>query len=264
MNVKLETIQKTTNLIEINNLQKIFEDKNSLEDLIVLDNLTLSIEKGEIFGLLGTNGAGKTTLINILSGSTIPTHGEVKIDGFDVIEEFNRIKDIINICPQEFALFDYMSGMENIEFFAALYSIPKYQIQVILDEILTHLGLEHAISRKSKHYSGGMKRQLNLIISLLNQPSLLFLDEPTVGMDPRVRRKTWELINSFKNEERTIILTTHYIEEAEALCDRVAILDYGKLIELGRPEDLLKKYDAKNLEEVFLKITGRRIMEGVQ
>lgn len=125
------------------------------------------------------------------------------------------------------------------------------------------LGLYEASNRKAKDYSGGMKRQLNLIVALINKPNVLFLDEPTVGMDPRVRRTTWEFISSIKDRERTIILTTHYIEEAEALCDRVAIIDYGKLVALGSPKELMEKQDAKNLEEVFLKLTGRRILEGI-
>ena len=129
-------------------------------------------------------------------------------------------------------------------------------------EFLNLLGLLDASNRKAKNYSGGMLRQLNLIVALIHDPPILFLDEPTVGMDPRVRRITWKFINSLKESNKTIILTTHYIEEAETLCDRVAIIDFGKLIEIGSPKELIMKYQSKDLEEVFLNITGRRILEG--
>ena len=132
-----------------------------------------------------------------------------------------------------------------------------------MERFLDLLGLTNAANRTSKKYSGGMLRQLNLIVALISDPPILFLDEPTVGMDARVRRKTWEFINSLKETNKTVILTTHYIEEAEALSDNVAIIDYGELIALGSPKSLMEKYKAKNLEEVFMKITGRRILEGI-
>jgi len=141
--------------------------------------------------------------------------------------------------------------------------MSKEKIKERAEELLKLLDLYEASKRKAKHYSGGMKRQLNLLVALINEPNILFLDEPTVGMDPRVRRKTWEFIGSIKNQNKTIILTTHYIEEAEALCDRVAIIDYGKIVALGAPKELMAEHEAKNLEDVFLKITGRRILEGI-
>ena len=141
--------------------------------------------------------------------------------------------------------------------------MPKTQISERAEELLKLLGLYEAQKRSAKGYSGGMLRQLSLIIALINEPAILFLDEPTVGMDPRNRRKVWDFLNSMKSQNRTIILTTHYIEEAEALCDRVAIIDYGKLLAIGPPQTLIEEYKVKNLEEVFLKITGRRILEGI-
>ncbi|NHJ33032.1 MAG: AAA family ATPase, partial [Asgard group archaeon] len=139
----------------------------------------------------------------------------------------------------------------------------KEKINERAEKLLKLLGLFEASKRKTKEYSGGMKRQLNLIVALINEPNILFLDEPTVGMDPRVRRKTWEFISSIKKQNRTIILTTHYIEEAETLCDRVAIMDYGEIIALGPPKELIAEHGVKNLEEVFMKITGRSILEGI-
>ncbi|MEJ2278841.1 MAG: ABC transporter ATP-binding protein [Candidatus Lokiarchaeota archaeon] len=199
--------------------------------------MSFHVKKGELFGLLGPNGAGKTTTINMLCGLLKPTEGTAIVGGHDVKKNLNKIKGLISICPQEPAVFPFLTGRENIEYF----------------------GNMHLMSKNS----GGMLRQLNLIVALINKPKILFLDEPTVGMDPRVRRKTWEFIHSLKNQNRTIILTTHYIEEAEALCDKVAIIDLGKLVALDSPKKLMEEYNAKNLEEVFLEITGRRILEGI-
>ncbi|MBA7673659.1 Daunorubicin/doxorubicin resistance ATP-binding protein DrrA [subsurface metagenome] len=141
--------------------------------------------------------------------------------------------------------------------------MPKKKIKERTDKLLELLDLTEASKRKTKGYSGGMRRKLNMIIALISDPEIAFLDEPTVGMDPRVRCSTWEFIGSLKNQNKTVILTTHYIEEAEALSDRVGIIDYGELIALGPPKELMEKYESKNLEEVFMKITGRRIVEGI-
>ena len=173
------------------------------------------------------------------------------------------VKALIGVCPQEAAVFQFLNARENIELFGNLHAIPKTILKERTDKLLDALDLTEASKRKAKTYSGGMLRKLNLIIALIGDPEIAFLDEPTVGMDPRARRATWEFIQSLKAENRTIILTTHYIEEAEALSDRVGIIDYGKLIELGPPKDLMAKHETKNLEEVFLKITGRRIVEGI-
>jgi ABC-2 type transport system ATP-binding protein len=141
--------------------------------------------------------------------------------------------------------------------------VSKKELEERMDTLLELLGLAEASRRKAGGYSGGMLRKLNLIVALISDPKIAFLDEPTVGMDARARRRTWEFIGSLKGEKKTIVLTTHYIEEAEALSDRVGIIDYGKLVELGTPKELMERHQAKNLEEVFLKITGRRIMEGM-
>jgi ABC-2 type transport system ATP-binding protein len=141
--------------------------------------------------------------------------------------------------------------------------MKKVEIEENMDRLLKILNLSNASKRKTKGYSGGMLRQLNMIIALIHDPQIAFLDEPTVGMDPRVRRATWDFIRSLKKKNKTIFLTTHYIEEAEKLCDRVAIIDYGRIIEIGKPNELIQKYMVNNLEDVFMKVTGRRIMEGM-
>ena len=254
---------ENSNAVEVKDLRKIYAGKKDIEDVKAVDGISFSINKGEIFGLLGPNGAGKTTIINVLCGLLKPTEGTAKVGGYDVIENLNKVKELIGLCPQEAAVFPFLTGRENIEFFGNMHLMSKEKINERAEELLKLLGLLKASKRKTKGYSGGMKRQLNLIVALINEPNILFLDEPTVGMDPRVRRKTWEFISSIKNQNRTIILTTHYIEEAEALCDRVAIIDYGKLVALDSPKKLMEEHESKNLEEVFLKVTGRRILEGI-
>ena len=249
-------------LIEVKDLKKVYRNKKSIEQVKAIDGITFSIKKGEIFGLLGPNGAGKTTTINILCGLTLPTSGEACVAGYGVKNEIRKIKELIGVCPQQAAIYKYLNAKENIALFGNLHLVEKDKINKRMNNFLDLLGLSEASNRKAKHYSGGMIRQLNLIMALIHDPPILFLDEPTIGMDPRIRRKTWNFINSLKQENKTIILTTHYIEEAESLCDTVAIMDYGKLIEMGSPKELIEKYNSKDLEEVFLNITGRRILEG--
>jgi ABC-2 type transport system ATP-binding protein len=233
------------------------------DEVTAVDKLNLEIMEGELFSLLGPNGAGKTTTINILTGITKPTNGTATIAGFDVTENMNEIKKLIGVCPQEAAVFQFLNAKENIELIGNLHSLSKKEIEERTTGFLELLGLTDASQRKAGGYSGGMLRKLNLMMALINDPKIAFLDEPTVGMDARSRRNTWEFIGSLKGENKTIILTTHYIEEAETLSDRVGIIDSGKLIEIGTPEELKNKYNVTNLEQVFLNITGRRITEGL-
>ena len=257
-----DKIYGNKNVIEAKNLKKIYRNKKNIEDVKAIDNITFSIKKGEIFGLLGPNGAGKTTIINILCGLILPTTGEACVAGYDIKKEIRKIKELIGVCPQQAAIYKYLNAKENIALFGNLHLVEKDEINKRMNVFLDLFGLSEASKRKAKHYSGGMIRQLNLMMALIHDPPILFLDEPTIGMDPRVRRKTWNFINSLKQKNKSIILTTHYIEEAESLCDTVAILDYGQLIEMGPPKDLIEKYSSEDLEEVFLNITGRRILEG--
>lgn len=243
--------------IIIQNLVKKFDDITAVNDL------NLQIKTGELFSLLGPNGAGKTTTINILSGLLKPTKGTVFVGGYDVKKELNHIKEMIGVCPQEAAIYKFLTGKENLDLFGSLQGMPKREIKERSEYLLKLLDFEDASKRKVKGYSGGMLRKLNMLIALIHDPEIAFLDEPTVGMDPRARRNVWEFIASLKKQKKTVILTTHYMEEAEALSDRVGIIDYGELIALGTPKELMQKYEVKNLEEVFLKITGRRILEGI-
>ena len=269
LNVRFDDVQKKMTPFKsgkISNVVPIIVIKDLLkrfEGVTAVDNLNLEIGEGELFSLLGPNGAGKTTIVNILTGIIQPTKGSATMDGFDVTKNVANVKRIIGVCPQDAAVFSFLNARENIELFGNLHSLSKMDLEKRTDRLLELLGLTEASRRRAGGYSGGMLRKLNLIMALINDPKIAFLDEPTVGMDARARRKTWEFIGSLRNEKRTIILTTHYIEEAEALSDRVGIIDCGKLIELGTPNELMERYEAKNLEEVFLNITGRRILEGI-
>lgn len=233
------------------------------EDITALDGLSLQVEKGELFGLLGPNGAGKTTTINILCGLIKPTNGSATVGGYDVLKEPAKVKELIGVCPQETAIYPYLTGAENVELFGNLHAMNKETLKTRRDMLLEKMGLTQDAKRKAEKYSGGMKRRLSLILALIHDPQIAFLDEPTVGMDPQSRHAVWDFIKELKKEDKTIILTTHYMEEAEELCDRVGIIDHGKLIALGSPKDLISKNKVKNLEEVFIKITGRKIREEI-
>lgn len=241
--------------IKLQNLSKRFEDKTALE------NLCLQVQKGELFGLLGPNGAGKTTTINILCGLVKPTSGLATVCGYDVQKEIGKIKELIGVCTQETAVYPYLTGAENVELFGNLYAIDKKMLKERSRVLLTTMGLDEDAKRKAAKYSGGMKRRLSLALALIHDPSVIFLDEPTVAMDPQSRRAVWDFIRFQKNQGKTVILTTHSMEEAEELCDRVGIIDNGKLIALGAPKELVAKNQVKNLEELFIKLTGRKIRE---
>jgi len=245
-----------TDEIVIQNLKKQFDD------VTAVNGLSLTIRKGEMFGFLGPNGAGKTTTIKMLCGLLAPSSGTAQIGGYDIQKDLSKAKALIGVCPQEAAVFKFLTGMENIEIMGNLHGMEKQMLKERAAELVNQADFSEAARRKAKGYSGGMMRQLNLLMALISDPELVFLDEPTVGMDARARRRTWEYIGSLKEQGKTVILTTHYIEEAQSLSDRVGIIDYGELVALGTPEELMEKHGAKDLEEVFLKITGRRIAEG--
>jgi ABC-2 type transport system ATP-binding protein len=244
------------NEIEIKDLVKNFDDVEAVA------GLNFEIRKGELFGLLGPNGAGKTTTIRMLCGLLAPSAGTAQYGNLDIRKDLQQIKARIGVCPQEAAVFKFLSGKENIELMGNLHGLNKRVIRERTADLLDQADFTDAANRKAKGYSGGMMRQLNLLMALVSDPDIVFLDEPTVGMDARARRRTWEYIGSLKAQGKTVILTTHYIEEAQSLSDRVGIIDYGELVALGTPDELMEKHNAKDLEEVFLKITGRRIAEG--
>ncbi len=232
------------------------------EDVTALDGLNLEVARGELFGLLGPNGAGKTTAINILAGLLAPTSGRATVGDLDVGEEKAKIKAMIGVCPQDTAVYDHLTGRENVELFGNLHGMDPERLKANASEMLDTLGLSGDADRRVGKYSGGMRRRVNLVMSIVHDPEIAFLDEPTVAMDPQSRRAVWEFIRSLKDRGKTIVLTTHYMEEAEALCDRVGIIDHGRLIALGSPGQLRDQHGASNLEEVFIGLTGRSIREG--
>lgn len=230
--------------------------------LRALDGLTLAIQEAEVFGLLGPNGSGKTTTINCLTGLLKPTEGTIRILGFDVLSEGQEARKVMGVSPQETAVYPYLTGEENVRLFGELYSVPKAALHARADYVLEKVGLLEEARRRVSKYSGGMKRRVSIAMALVTDPKIVLLDEPTVGMDPQARRAVWDFILELRDEGKTIMLTTHYMEEAEELCDEVGIIDHGKLIELGSPGDLKTKYQAKDLEDVFIRLTGRGIREG--
>jgi len=209
------------NAIKIDGLVKRFGD------VTAVDGLSLEIREGEIFGLLGPNGAGKSTIINILSGFIEPTNGSAFVGGYDITKQPGKVRELIGVCPQHSAYYKYLTGRENIKLFGDLHGMPRALINKRSAQLIEKIGLEEAADRKSDGYSGGMVRRINLAMALINDPEIAFLDEPTVAMDPQSRRATWDFINGFRSSGKTVILTTHYIEEAEELADRVGIIDHG-------------------------------------
>jgi ABC-2 type transport system ATP-binding protein len=209
--------------------------------LTAVDNLNLEVERGEIFGLLGPNGAGKTTLMSMLSTILKPSSGTAEVNGYDIIKQPNEVRKSIGIVFQDPSLDDRLTGRENLEMHAMLYGIPRDVRNKRIDEVLELVELKDRSKDIVRTYSGGMRRRLEIARGLIHYPKVLFLDEPTLGLDPQTREHIWNYITELaKFEKITIVLTTHYMEEAEMLCNRVAIIDYGKIISLGTPAQLKK------------------------
>jgi ABC-2 type transport system ATP-binding protein len=214
--------------------------KKHYRDVKAVDGISLSIPPGQIFSMLGANGAGKTTTVEILEGLRTPTSGSAKVFGVDVTEDYSPIRPKVGILPQNFEPFDMLKPTEAIEYWAGLFNkkVSRKDINSLLDTV----NLSHRKDVVSKKLSGGEKRKLGIALSLVNDPELLFLDEPTTGLDPRARRDLWALITSIRKQGSTIFLTTHYLDEAEKLSDDVAIMHKGQIITKGSPEDLVRKH----------------------
>ena len=223
------------------------------KDVKAVNNVNLEIKEGELFGLLGVNGAGKTTLIKMLSGLIIPTSGEIEIFKMKYPKDTLNIKEILNISPQETAIAPNLTVIENLEFMAGIYLIKDKDKKI--KELVDLFKLDKVLNKKTKNLSGGWQRKLSLAISLINDPKILFLDEPTLGLDVISRKELWNILDSLKGK-MTIILTTHYMEEAEYLSDRIGVINEGSLITIDTPKELLKKTKTKKLEDAFIKIVG--------
>jgi ABC-2 type transport system ATP-binding protein len=206
--------------------------------VLAVEGLSLEIEQGEVFGLLGPNGAGKTTAIQMLLGLTAPSSGQVRVLGLDPTRDPLAVRANTGVVMQRATLDPYLTGWENIQLYAELYPLPRSDMNERISFALSWAGLSEAAGRLVRTYSGGMKRRLDLAIGTLHRPRLLLLDEPTLGLDVHTRRQLWELIRDLRSLGTTVLLTTHYLEEASRLCDRIAILHRGRLAALGSPEEL--------------------------
>jgi ABC-2 type transport system ATP-binding protein len=211
-------------------------------DLTAVDRINLNIESGEIFGLLGPNGSGKTTLIRMLTTVVQPTEGTAKVAGYDIRKNPTQVRESIGVVAQAMTLDIELTAQENMDLYAKYYDVPREIRRARIKELLEVVGLAERANFTAGSFSGGMKRRLELVRSLIHRPKVLFLDEPTTGLDPQARNAVWEYLKKIHEEERiTIVITTHYLDEAEVLCNRVGIVDFGKLVELGTPNDLKRK-----------------------
>jgi ABC-2 type transport system ATP-binding protein len=229
-------------MIHTEKLTKVYDGISAIQDL------ALTVHAGEIFGFLGPNGAGKTTTIRVLTTLTKPTSGRAAVSGFDVVKDPDKVKKVIGVVQQHLSLDRDLTVRENMEFRARLHHIGSSERKRRIDELLDYVGLTEHTNRIVVKLSGGMQKRVSIVSSLMHRPNVLFLDEPTVGLDAQTRRRLWELIRRLNLDGTTIFLTTHYIEEAEALCQRVGILHQGRLIALGAPLELRKKLGLVTVE----------------
>jgi ABC-2 type transport system ATP-binding protein len=245
-------------IVDIRNLTKVY--KGRLEPAV--DNLSLEIYEGEIFGLVGPNGAGKTTTLSILCGLLKPTSGNIRINGFDLHLELNAIKKIIGVISQDIALYDTLTANENLFYFGRLAGMEKKVLNARIDELLHRMGLNKYKNEKIRNFSGGMKRRINLLAGVLANPKVLFLDEPSTGCDVQSRNVIREYLMELKDGGTTLIYTSHQMDDVEKLCDRISVIDYGRIIITGSPMDLISQHaDCTSLEDLFLKLTGRHLRD---
>jgi ABC-2 type transport system ATP-binding protein len=236
----------------------------SFNEHMAVDGVSFTIYKGEIFGLLGPNGAGKTTTIRMLSTVLEPDSGDVTIGGYSIRHNADAVRSIIGVCPQELALYEELSALDNLIFFGRMAGLSGGEARAQAMAHLELLGLKERARGRVDKFSGGMKRRVNLAVSLMGHPELLFLDEPTVGIDPQSRNNIYETIEGLQGKGMTILYTTHYMEEADRLCDRVAIIDGGRIIAMDSPRALRSQLgppEQVTLEDVFLNLTGRSLRD---
>ena len=233
--------------IEIKGLKKEFGSK------VAVRNLNLRIPEGSLYALLGVNGAGKTTTIRMLTGLTKPTGGEAYVMGHSILSELHEVKKLVNISPQETSVAPNLTVRENLEFIAGIYGFDKTRTEEKVRQMMAQFSMEEVENQKAKTLSGGWQRKLNIAMALITEPRVLFLDEPTLGIDVLARRELWRKIEALKGKI-TIVLTTHYMEEAENLADEIAIMAKGELMAVGSPEELMRRTESKSLEDAFIKI----------
>lgn len=249
-------MKKINKIINVKNLTKKYKDFKAVDDI------SFSVEKGEIFAFLGPNGAGKSTTIKMLTTVLDPTNGEIEINGANPTVDKDDVRESFGIVFQDPSLDDELTAYENMQFHAVLYKIPTKDIKSRIDEMFHFVELQDWKDKLVKTFSGGMKRRLEIARGLLHHPKILFLDEPTIGLDPQTRNHMWKyLLNVNKNEGMTIFFTTHYMEEAEKIAQKIAVIDHGKIVATGTSDELKKKTKTKTLEDAFLSLTGHVIRE---
>ena len=247
------------NDIEVDSVTKRFQDT------VAVDNVSMKVARGELFGLLGPNGAGKSTLTKMLSGMINPTSGTIKVGGYNIRDDPMKVKESLGVVPQDIVLYDYMNARENLAFFGRLYGLSGSKLKNRIEELLKFTQLdEKAVKRHISTYSGGMKRRVNIAAALLHEPQVMLLDEPTAGLDPKNKLALWEIIQTLHKEGKTIVLTTHMMDEAEELCNIVAIMDKGKIIAVGSPRQLIKKVKVENTITVVPDKIPPKLIEVVQ
>ena len=237
--------------IKTEHLRKVYKD------LVAVDDLNLEIEEGELFSLLGVNGAGKTTTLKMLTGLAKPTSGDAFLSGHSILTDLDGVKKVVDISMQETAVARKLTVAENIEFYAELCGKSKEERVKIKDDLCKAFGFEKVLSKQAQKLSGGWQRKLSIALALISSPKILFLDEPTLGLDVIARRELWETISSLKGK-MTIILTTHYMEEAEALSDRLGIMKDGKLLFVGTKEQLFALTGKNSVEDAFIELVTRK------
>lgn len=243
-------------IISVENLTKKYRE------LVAVDDISFEVEQGDLFAFLGPNGAGKSTTIKMLTTLLAPTSGTMKLNGKDPITEQSDVRKSFGIVFQDPSLDDELTAQENMEFHGVLYGVPKAIRRARIDELLSVVELTDRRNDLVRHFSGGMKRRLEIARGLLHHPKILFLDEPTIGLDPQTRNHIWSYIQNLNKQEGiTVFFTTHYMDEAERVAQHVAVIDHGKIIGQGSPEELKKITNKSNLEDAFLSLTGRTIRE---
>lgn len=247
------TIHDKGNAIEVFDLYKSFGEVEALK------GIDFNVARGTVFGLLGPNGAGKTTTVRILTTILKPSAGQAWVNGFSVAHSPQEVRESIGLAGQYAAVDDNLTGRENLRMIATLTHVPKAQRKARADELLELFGLSDAANRPAKTYSGGMRRRLDLAASLVHAPTVLFLDEPTTGLDPKSRLALWEIVEGLVQGGTTVLLTTQYLEEADRLADQLAIIDRGVVVAEGTPASLKAEHELETLDEVFLKLTGHGI-----
>ena len=224
-------------------------------DFVAVENISFKVFSNEVFGLLGPNGAGKTSILRVLTTIMKPAHGKAVIGNYDVAKNVKTVRPLIGVVPESFALYEYLTARENLQFFSKPYHLAKELQNKNIERVSAILKIQDRLDDKIITFSSGMKQKISIACAVIHDPKFLFMDEPTIGLDPKIRRTIWKLIDDLK-ERMTVFMTTHYLEEAEEMCDYVAIIDQGHMVAQGNPLELKQLHKVRSLEKVFIKCTG--------